>query len=68
MGNVIHTCRSTIRKHKGPHRTALLEGLEEPVNYGIHGGILEFYKSKYGIEVEKEFPATLDHLVASVAG
>ena len=68
MGHVIHTSRSTIRKHKGPHRTARLEGLDEPVHYGMHGGILEFYKAKYGMEVEKEYPATLDHLVASVAG
>ena len=68
MGNVIHTSRSTIYKHKGAHRTARLEGLEEPVNYGMHGGILAFYKSKYGVEVQKEYPATLDHFVASVAG
>jgi hypothetical protein len=67
-GNVIHTSRSTIYKHQGAHRTARLEGLEEPVNYGMHGGILAFYNSKYGVEVEKEYPATLDHFVASVAG
>lgn len=68
MGHVIHTSRSTVRKHRGPHRTALLEGLAEPVHYGMHGGILEFYRSKYGAEVDREYPATLDHFVASVAG
>ena len=68
MGHVIHTSRSTIRKHRGPHRTAILEGLDQPVDYGMHGGILEFYRSKYGAEVDREYPATLDHFVASVAG
>lgn len=68
MGKVIHTSRSTIRKHGGPHRTVELAGFDEPVHYGIHGGILEFYRSKYGVEVEREYPATLDHLVASVGG
>ncbi len=68
MGTLIHTSRSTIRKHTGPHRTAQLEALEEPVHYGMHGGILELYRSKYGIEVEREYPATLDHMVAAVGG
>ena len=65
---VIHTSRSTIRKHEGPHRTAALEGLEQPVDFGLHGGILAFYNGKYGLEVDKEYPATLDYMVASVAG
>lgn len=68
MPRVIHTSRSTIRKHDGPHRTATLEGLDEPVHYGMHGGILAFYREKYGIQVDREYPATLDHFVASVAG
>ena len=68
MAKVIHTSRATIYKHEGPHRTARLEGLEDPVNYGMHGGILDFYKAKYGVEVEEEYPATLDHFVAAVAG
>lgn len=67
MGKVIHTSRSVIRKHRGPHRTATIEGFE-PVHYGIHGGILAFYGAKYGVEVEKEYPATLDHIIAAVAG
>jgi len=68
MGNVVHTSRSTIRKHKGAHRTAELEGFGERVNFGMHGGILDFYKKKYGVEVDQEYPATLDYFVASVAG
>jgi hypothetical protein len=65
---IIHTTRSTIRKHAGPHRTATLEALEGPVHYGLHGAIRRFYKDKYGVEVDKEYPATLDHFVASIAG
>ena len=68
MGNVVHTSRSVIRKHEGPHRTARIEGFDEPFHYGVHGGILAFYKEKYGMKVEKEYPATLDHIIAGVAG
>lgn len=67
-GPAIATSRSVIRKHKGPHRTAVIAPQEEPVNYGIHGGILSYYKDKYGVEVEKEYPATLDHMIAAIAG
>jgi hypothetical protein len=65
---LVHTIRSTIRKHAGPHRTAEIEGRDTPVDFGMHGGILAFYKNKYGIEVDRELPATLDYFVASVAG
>ncbi|MCH2375695.1 MAG: hypothetical protein MK538_16040 [Planctomycetes bacterium] len=68
MGTLVHTSRSMIRKHKGPHRTATLEGVDQPVDFGIHGGILKFYNNKYGVEVDKEYPATLDYFVTSVAG
>ena len=64
----IHTSRSTIHKHAGPHRTAKLEGLDEPVHYGIHGGILAFYRRKYDVQIDREYPATLDHFVAAVGG
>ena len=64
MADVIHTSRVRIIKDKGPQRWAYIEGFEEPVIYGVHGGIKKFY----GIEPEEEHPATLDHLVAAVAG
>ncbi len=68
MGKLIHTSRSVIRKHRGPHRTARIEGFEEPVHFGVHGGLLSFYRDKYGVEVEEEHPATLDYIIAGVAG
>ncbi len=64
MADLIHKSKVKIFKDQGPRRRAYIEGFEDPVIYGVHGGIKEFY----GIEPEEEHPATLDHLVASVAG
>ena len=44
MGNVVHTSRIMIVREKGPTRRAVIEGFNEPVYYGIHGGIKKFYK------------------------
>ena len=66
---VVHTSRLEIRKHEGPHRTAHVEDFEEPIHFGIHGGIKHFYQNKYGRELSgTEYPATLDHIIAGVAG
>ena len=64
MGELIHTSRVRIYKDKGPVRRAYIEEFPEPVRYGVHGGIKKFY----GLEPEEELPATLDHIVAAVAG
>ncbi len=67
--SVVHTSRMRVAKHDGPHRTALVEGFDEPINFGIHGGIKNFYREKYGRELTgPEFPATLDHIIGGVAG
>ena len=67
--SVIHTSRMRVEKHEGPHRTAHLEGFGEPIHFGIHGGIKHFYGQKYGREISgAEYPATLDHIIAGVAG
>ncbi|MEK6654133.1 MAG: hypothetical protein ABIJ57_16925 [Pseudomonadota bacterium] len=42
----------------------MIEGFNEPVYYGVHGGIKKFYK----VEPETEHAATLDHIVAATAG
>jgi len=47
---VAHTSTLRIEKHEGPHRTAHLEGFAEPIPFGIHGGIKQFYGKKYGRE------------------
>jgi len=42
--------------------------LDVRVEYGMHGGIYEFYHEKYGVENDKSRPATIDHFCAAVAG
>ena len=64
MGDLIHTSRARIYKDKGPVRRAYIEDFPEPVHYGVHGGIEKFH----GLEPEGDLPATLDHIVAAVAG
>ena len=44
MANVVHRSHITITREKGPTRKAMIEGLGEPVFYGVHGGIKDFYK------------------------
>ncbi len=67
--SVAHTSHIRIEKHEGPHRTAHIENFKEPVHFGIHGGIKHFYQEKYGREIiGPEYPATLDYIIAGVAG
>jgi hypothetical protein len=63
MGEVVHTSKIRIVREKGPTRKAMIEGFTEPVYYGVHGGIMKFYK----IQPEEEHAATLDHIVAATA-
>ena len=64
MGRLVHTSRITITRVNGPIRKALIEGFNQPVLYGVHGGIKQFYK----VEPEEEHAATLDHIVGAVGG
>jgi hypothetical protein len=64
MGNVVHTSRITITRENGPTRKAVIAGFEEPIYYGVHGGIKQFYK----VDPEVEHAATLDHIVGAVGG
>ena len=66
MGDVIHVSKLRVVKEPGKGmKTAYLDAFPDmPIPYGIHGGIKEFYKA----DPEEERPATLDHLVAAVAG
>ncbi|MGF1580624.1 MAG: hypothetical protein ACFCD0_14780 [Gemmataceae bacterium] len=66
---VVHTSKLRIEKHEGPHRTAHIESFDELLHFGIHGGIKHFYQEKYGRELKgPEYPATLDYMIAGVAG
>jgi hypothetical protein len=64
MAELIHVSKVKIVKDKGPVRRAYIENFPEPVRFGVHGGIKEFY----GVEPEEELPTTLDHVIAGVAG
>ncbi len=64
MGDIVHQSQITIERVKGPTRKATIEGFDQPVYYGVHGGIKGFYK----IEPEEEHAATLDHIVGAVGG
>ena len=64
MGEIVHQTRLSIQRDKGPIRIAKIEGLDEPIYYGVHGGIQKFY----GVDPVEEHPATVDHLVGAVAG
>ncbi|RBW69592.1 hypothetical protein [Bacillus taeanensis] len=45
-------------------REAYIEGFEEPLLFGVHGGVKRFYD----VEPEVEYPSTLDHIVAAAGG
>ena len=64
MGTPVHRSRITITRERGPTRKAVIEGFKEPVYYGVHGGIKDFYK----VQPEEEHAATLDHIVGAVGG
>ena len=64
MANHIHTSKIRIQQEKRPIRRAFIEHFDEPLVFGVHGGIKEFY----GIEPEEEHPTTLDHIIAGVGG
>ncbi len=64
MGEVITVLRSRIYQDKRPVRRAYIASFKDPVRYGVHGGIKDFYK----MEPEEELPSTLDHVVSAVAG
>lgn len=64
MSLMIHQSEITITRQGGPTRKALIKGFDQPVYYGVHGGIKGFYK----VDPDEEHAATLDHMVGAVGG
>jgi hypothetical protein len=64
MSAIVHKSEITITRVKGPTRKAVIKGFDQPVFYGVHGGIKGFYK----VDPEEEHAATLDHMVGAVGG
>jgi len=64
MGELVHTSHIRIIQDKRPNRRAYVEDFEEPLVFGVHSNIAHFYQ----MTPEEEHPATLDHIIAGVAG
>jgi len=64
MADLIHLSKFRIVQLKRPLRHAFLEGFEQPIEFGVHGGIKKFYQ----VEPERDVPSTLDYVVGAVAG
>ena len=60
----VYTSRVRVERIKGPIRHAWVAPFAEPLRFGVHSEIKQFY----GVEPEEQLPATLDHIVAAVGG
>ncbi len=64
MGEVVHTAKIRIVQRQRPLREAHIKGFPEPLRFGVHAGYASFYK----VEPAEPLPATIDHLLAALAG
>jgi hypothetical protein len=64
MSELVHTAKIRIVQRERPLREAYVEGFPKPIRFGVHGG----YAAFYGVEVKDPLPATVDHVVAALAG
>ena len=64
MSDPVYRSRVRIQKFEGPYRHAYIEPFEEPIEFGVHGAIAEFY----GRDTAKPIATTLDYVVAAAGG
>ncbi|QTM98419.1 hypothetical protein ERJ70_03355 [Sediminibacillus dalangtanensis] len=64
MVETIEISNITVELDQGGDRRAYIADFEEPIYYGMHGGVKDFYKRV----PEVERPSTLDHIVAAAGG
>jgi len=64
VSEAIYISKVKVIQEKRPKRKAYLAGFKEPIYFGVHSAVADFYK----MTPEEELPATLDYLVASAAG
>ena len=62
MSDPVYTSRVGIDRIKGLIRHAYVQPFTDPIRFGVHGSIKQFY----GVESAEELPATLDHMVAAI--
>ena len=60
----LYRSRVHVQKLVGPHRKAWIEPFDEPLEFGVHGAIAEFY----GSTTPEPIATTLDHVVAAAGG
>lgn len=64
MSEPLYRSRVRIEKHEGPLRHAFIDPFPEPVRFGVHGEIAEFY----GRTTVEPLATTLDYVVAAAGG
>lgn len=64
MAQPVHTIRLRVQQEADRIRRVYLAGFDQPLIFGVHGGVKEFY----AIEPKEQHPTTLDHVVAALAG
>lgn len=66
VGDIVYTSKVTVIRKRGPIREARVPGRDQPVTFGVHSEIAQYY----GISPEDYPPdaTTLDYLVAAAAG
>ena len=64
MTDPVYRSRVRIQKFEGPYRHAYIEPFEQPVEFGVHGAIAEYY----GRETATPIATTLDYVVAAAGG
>lgn len=64
MSEPLYRSRVRIEKYEGPLRHAYVEPFRDPVRFGVHGKIAEFY----GRKTREPLPTTLDYVVAAAGG
>lgn len=64
MSEPVYRSEVRVEKLEGAHRKAWIEPFDEPLEFGVHGGIAEHY----GAGSAEPLPTTLDHVVAAAVG
>ncbi|WP_283154217.1 hypothetical protein [Guptibacillus hwajinpoensis] len=64
MDKPIEISNIRIEQDKDKNRRAYIADFKEPIHYGVHGGVKDFYQAS----PEVEQPSTLDHIVAAAGG
>jgi len=65
MGELVHTAKIKLVQKQRPFREAHIEGFDEPLHFGVHGGYAKFYGVKSDVA---PVPTTVDHVISALAG